>query len=159
MEGQALDAAFILCRPYKQFELERTYDFSIFSTTGLFHLVTSVASTLCRKSVWFSSRLGHQKDRIGSHSKTTGIPLQLLTTSHHFAPTPSFSPNSGGVNAMPWASNPNVAAILVAHFPGHESGHSIADVLFGDWWTSLYYSLGCRRLQYSNHQYQWPGRL
>lgn len=40
--------------------------------------------------------------------------------------------HSGGVNTMPWASNPNVTAILAAHFPGQESGHSIADVLFGD---------------------------
>ena len=40
--------------------------------------------------------------------------------------------NSGGVNTMPWASNPNVTAILAAHFPGQESGNSIVDVLFGD---------------------------
>lgn len=40
--------------------------------------------------------------------------------------------HSGGVNTMPWADNPNVTAILAAHYPGQESGNSIADVLFGD---------------------------
>ena len=33
---------------------------------------------------------------------------------------------------MPWADNPNVSAILAAHFPGQESGNSIVDVLYGD---------------------------
>ncbi|KAF5012112.1 hypothetical protein FDECE_1829 [Fusarium decemcellulare] len=40
--------------------------------------------------------------------------------------------HSGGVNTMPWATNPNVSAILAAHYPGQESGNSIADILFGD---------------------------
>lgn len=40
--------------------------------------------------------------------------------------------HSGGINTMPWASNPNVNAILAAHYPGQETGHSIVDVLFGD---------------------------
>lgn len=40
--------------------------------------------------------------------------------------------HSSGVNLMPWASNPNVSAIVAAHYPGQESGNSIADVLFGD---------------------------
>jgi beta-glucosidase len=33
---------------------------------------------------------------------------------------------------MPWASNPNVPAILAAHYLGQETGNSIADVLFGN---------------------------
>lgn len=33
---------------------------------------------------------------------------------------------------MPWASNPNISAIIAAHYPGQESGNSIVDVLFGD---------------------------
>lgn len=40
--------------------------------------------------------------------------------------------HSGGVNTMPWAENPNVTAILAAHYPGQESGNAIVDVLFGD---------------------------
>jgi beta-glucosidase len=39
--------------------------------------------------------------------------------------------HSGGVNTMPWARNPNVTAILAAHFPGEQSGNSIVDVLWG----------------------------
>jgi beta-glucosidase len=40
--------------------------------------------------------------------------------------------DSWGVNTMPWANNPNVTAILVAHYPGQETGNSIADILWGD---------------------------
>ena len=39
---------------------------------------------------------------------------------------------SGGINILPWADNPNVTAIIAAHFPGQEVGNSIADVLYGD---------------------------
>ena len=40
--------------------------------------------------------------------------------------------HSGGINTMPWADNPNVTAILAAHFPGQETGNSMVDVLYGD---------------------------
>lgn len=40
--------------------------------------------------------------------------------------------HSAGVNTMPWAMNPNVTAILAAHYPGEESGNSIVDILWGD---------------------------
>ncbi|KFZ08204.1 hypothetical protein V502_09489 [Pseudogymnoascus sp. VKM F-4520 (FW-2644)] len=40
--------------------------------------------------------------------------------------------HSGGVNTMPWANNPNVTAILAAHYPGQETGNSIVDLLWGD---------------------------
>jgi beta-glucosidase len=40
--------------------------------------------------------------------------------------------HSGGVNTMPWARNPNVTAILSAHYPGQETGHSIVDILWGE---------------------------
>ena len=39
--------------------------------------------------------------------------------------------HSAGLNVMPWATNPNVTAILAAHLPGQESGNSIVDVLYG----------------------------
>ncbi|GKT61763.1 beta-glucosidase 2 [Colletotrichum tofieldiae] len=39
--------------------------------------------------------------------------------------------HSAGINTLPWAGNPNVTAILAAHLPGQESGHSIVDVLWG----------------------------
>lgn len=39
--------------------------------------------------------------------------------------------NSGGLNVLPFANNPNVTAILAAHFPGQEVGNSIVDVLWG----------------------------
>ncbi|CEN60534.1 hypothetical protein ASPCAL02970 [Aspergillus calidoustus] len=40
--------------------------------------------------------------------------------------------HSAGINTMPWADNPNVTAILAAHYPGQEAGNSIVDILFGD---------------------------
>ncbi|KAM0322964.1 hypothetical protein ACHAQA_009063 [Verticillium albo-atrum] len=35
-------------------------------------------------------------------------------------------------NVLPFATNPNVTAILAAHLPGEETGNSIVDVLYGD---------------------------
>ncbi|RYP41687.1 hypothetical protein DL767_000892 [Monosporascus sp. MG133] len=40
--------------------------------------------------------------------------------------------HAGGVSTMPWAENPNVTAILPAHYPGQENGNSIVDGLYGD---------------------------
>jgi beta-glucosidase len=40
--------------------------------------------------------------------------------------------HSSGINDLPFASHPNVTAILAAHYPGEASGDSIADVLYGD---------------------------
>jgi beta-glucosidase len=40
--------------------------------------------------------------------------------------------HSAGVNTMPWASNPNVKAIVAAHYPGEQIGNSIVDILWGD---------------------------
>jgi beta-glucosidase len=40
--------------------------------------------------------------------------------------------HSSGVNTLPWADHPNVTAIVAAHFPGQESGNSLADILYGD---------------------------
>ncbi|KAL3482163.1 glycosyl hydrolase family 3 N terminal domain-containing protein [Aspergillus californicus] len=40
--------------------------------------------------------------------------------------------HSAGINTMPWAENPDVTAILAAHYPGQEAGNSIVDILFGD---------------------------
>ncbi|KAL2076055.1 hypothetical protein VTL71DRAFT_998 [Oculimacula yallundae] len=39
--------------------------------------------------------------------------------------------HSAGVNTMPWASHPNVKAIIAAHLPGEQTGNSIVDVLLG----------------------------
>ncbi|EXK80642.1 beta-glucosidase [Fusarium oxysporum f. sp. raphani 54005] len=40
--------------------------------------------------------------------------------------------HSPGVSVMPWANNPNVTAILAAHYPGQETGAAIVDVLWGN---------------------------
>nr|RBQ93884.1 hypothetical protein FVER53263_01568 [Fusarium verticillioides] len=38
----------------------------------------------------------------------------------------------GGPEVMPWTMNPNVSAIVAAHYPGQELGNSILDVLTGN---------------------------
>ncbi|KAF7561022.1 hypothetical protein G7046_g3149 [Stylonectria norvegica] len=40
--------------------------------------------------------------------------------------------HSSGINTLPFADNPNVTAILAAHYPGQESGNSLVDVLYGN---------------------------
>ncbi|KAH8689240.1 putative beta-glucosidase G [Phaeosphaeriaceae sp. PMI808] len=40
--------------------------------------------------------------------------------------------HSAGINTMPWATNPNVTAIIAAHLPGEQTGNSIVDILWGD---------------------------
>jgi beta-glucosidase len=38
----------------------------------------------------------------------------------------------GPVDMEPWASHPNVTAIMYGYFGGQEMGHAIANVAFGD---------------------------
>ncbi|RAO66852.1 uncharacterized protein BHQ10_002864 [Talaromyces amestolkiae] len=40
--------------------------------------------------------------------------------------------NAPGPLVLPWVENPNVKAILAAHFPGDQIGNSIVDVLWGN---------------------------
>ncbi|KAL6711093.1 hypothetical protein ACN47E_006968 [Coniothyrium glycines] len=40
--------------------------------------------------------------------------------------------HSSGINTLDWADHENVTAILAAHFPGQETGHSLVDILYGD---------------------------
>ncbi|KAK7518898.1 glycoside hydrolase superfamily [Phyllosticta citriasiana] len=40
--------------------------------------------------------------------------------------------NGAGPVLLPFASHPNVTAIVLSHFPGQESGNSLVDVLYGD---------------------------
>ncbi|KAK5130730.1 hypothetical protein LTR08_001717 [Meristemomyces frigidus] len=39
--------------------------------------------------------------------------------------------DSSGINVLPFANNPNVTAIIAAHYPGQEVGNSIVDILWG----------------------------
>ena len=39
--------------------------------------------------------------------------------------------HTGGVNILDFADHPNVTAIVIAHYPGQESGNSLTDVLYG----------------------------
>ncbi|KAJ3580052.1 hypothetical protein NPX13_g512 [Xylaria arbuscula] len=40
--------------------------------------------------------------------------------------------HSAGINTMPWATHPNVRAIIAASLPGEQTGNSIVDILWGD---------------------------
>lgn len=39
--------------------------------------------------------------------------------------------HSSGINDLPFASHPNVTAIVAAHYPGEQSGNSLVDILYG----------------------------
>ncbi|KUJ08698.1 beta-glucosidase-related glycosidase [Mollisia scopiformis] len=39
--------------------------------------------------------------------------------------------HASGINNLPFASNPNVTAIIAAHYPGQESGNALVDILYG----------------------------
>lgn len=59
--------------------------------------------------------------------------------------------HSGGLNVLPFSSNPNVTAILAAHYGGEQVGNSIVDVLWGDVNPSghLPYTIAKRQSDYS----------
>ncbi|KAK6599869.1 glycosyl hydrolase family 3 N terminal domain-containing protein [Botrytis cinerea] len=44
--------------------------------------------------------------------------------------------HSSGINTLPFAQNPNVSAILLAHYPGQESGNSIPTTRAKNAWQS-----------------------
>ncbi len=55
-----------------------------------------------------------------------------------------------GVIVEPWVDHPNVTAILFAGLPGQESGHSLVDILYGDYNPSarLPYTIAKNRTDY-----------
>ncbi|QDS67779.1 hypothetical protein FKW77_006532 [Venturia effusa] len=55
----------------------------------------------------------------------------VVETVAGYCPNTVVVTHSAGVNTMPWAENPNVTAILAAHYPGQETGLSIVDILYG----------------------------
>ena len=57
----------------------------------------------------------------------------------------------GQIDMEAWIENPNVTAVIHAHFPGSESGNAIADVLYGDYNPSgrLPYTIAKKRSDYS----------
>jgi beta-glucosidase len=59
--------------------------------------------------------------------------------------------HSGGLNVLPFANNPNVTAILAAHYPGEQAGNSIVDVLWSDVNPSghLPYTVALKQSDYS----------
>ncbi|RDW82444.1 beta-glucosidase-9 [Coleophoma cylindrospora] len=58
---------------------------------------------------------------------------------------------STGINVMPWASNPNVTAIVISHLSGNEIGNSLVDILYGVYNPSgkLPYSIAHNESDYS----------
>lgn len=57
---------------------------------------------------------------------------------------------STGINILPWASHPNVTAILASHLSGEQIGNSLVDILYGDYNPSgkLPYSLAFNATDY-----------
>ncbi|THW80088.1 hypothetical protein D6D17_09893 [Aureobasidium pullulans] len=74
--------------------------------------------------------LSPQKERIERPQIFNGT-LQQWWSTAAFCPNTIVVTHGPGVVAMPWADNPNVTAILAAHYPGEESGNALVDVLWG----------------------------
>ena len=94
---------------------------------------------------WVSE--GYDRDDYEADWNSTG----LVNTVAGFCNNTMVITHSGGINTMPWADNPNVTAILAAHFPGQETGNSIVDVLYGDTNPSgrLPYTIGMNESDYN----------
>ncbi|TVY94330.1 putative beta-glucosidase G [Lachnellula willkommii] len=71
-----------------------------------------------------------EQDRTSFELSWNSTAVVINVASH--CPNTVVVTHSGGVNTMPWATNPNVTAILAAHYPGQETGNSIVDILWGD---------------------------
>ncbi|KAF4553311.1 Glycosyl hydrolase family 3 C-terminal domain-containing protein 5 [Elsinoe fawcettii] len=55
----------------------------------------------------------------------------LVDTVASFCPNTIVVTHSAGLNYLPFASNPNITAILTAHLGGEQVGNSLVDVLYG----------------------------
>ena len=56
---------------------------------------------------------------------------EMVTAVAKSCPNTVVVTHSSGINVLPFADNPNVTAILAAHYPGEQSGNSIVDLLYG----------------------------
>lgn len=56
---------------------------------------------------------------------------EMIAAVANYCPNTVVITHSSGINVLPFADNPNVTAILAAHYPGEQSGNSIVDLLYG----------------------------